>query len=62
MIYKKLEEIHLKMEYANISNTEDKYILSGLLGQYWIRFTYFKQSNILVVVNTMTEERLVYQY
>lgn len=62
MIYKKLEEIHLKMEYANISNTEDKYILSGLLGQYWIRFTYFKSSNILVVVNTMTEERLVYQY
>ena len=62
MIYKKLEEIHLKMEYANISNTEDKYILSGLLGKYWIRFTYFKSSNILVVVNTMTEERLVYQY
>ena len=62
MIYKKLEEIHLKMEYANISNSEDKYILSGLLGQYWIRFTYFKSSNILVVVNTMTEERLVYQY
>ena len=62
MIYKKLEEIHLKMEYANISNTEDKYILSGLLGQYWIGFTYFKSSNILVVVNTMTEERLVYQY
>ena len=62
MIYKKLEEIHLKMQYANISNSEDKYILSGLLGQYWIRFTYFKSSNILVVVNTMTEERLVYQY
>ena len=62
MIYKKLEEIHLKMEYANITNSEDKYILSGLLGQYWIRFTYFKSSNILVVVNTMTEERLVYQY
>ena len=62
MIYKKLEEIHLKMEYANISNSEDKYILSGLLGQYWVRFTYFKNSNVLIVVNTMTEERLVYQY
>ena len=62
MIYKKLEEIHLKMEYANISNDQDKYILSGLLGQYWVRFTYFKNSNVLIVVNTMTEERLIYQY
>ena len=62
MIYKKLEEIHLKMEYANITNSEDKYILSGLLGEYWVRFTYFKDNKVLVVVNTMTEERLVYQY
>lgn len=62
MIINQLEEIYLKMEHGYKSNDNEKLIISGLLGEYWCRFVYFYNMKVLVVVNTMTEQRLIYHY
>lgn len=61
-IINKLESIYCEMEHGYRREEYDKLIISGNLRGKWCRFSYFYNSKQLVVTNTMTEERVIYQY
>ena len=61
-IYDKLNDIYKNMEYSYKESEDDRVIISGYVGGYWCRLTYFFVKEILIVTNISYTEDSIIKY